>query len=179
MTIPRVAHRYAAAILDKVPEGAEEQIFLDIADLHASMAASRELRLFFTSPVIAPLRKRETVEALLRGRVHDYLVEAVLFLVDNRRESILESIIEALIQLRRRRHGIDQAHVATAVPLSDGERTDLVATLERATHSTIEPEYRVDPALIGGVVVRIGDTVYDGTISQQLRLLRRRLVAAA
>ena len=178
MNISRVAYRYAEAILDALPEGlGQEAFFNDLLDLQHSVEQSRELQLFFESPVLSQAQKLDAVEALFTGRMQGYVLDVLKMLVDKRREDLILQIIEALKEIRRDRNNIRLSAVSTAVELDDAQKLSLQSMLEQASKATIETSWRVDPSLKGGVVVRIQDTVFDGSVSHQLRKLRKRFAS--
>lgn len=88
-------------------------------------------------------------------------------------------IIDAVFELRREREGILVTSVHSAVDLSDGQRAALQSALERASGKRVETQYGVDAELMGGLTVRLGDTVYDGSVRRQLRRLRDRFVSGS
>jgi F-type H+-transporting ATPase subunit delta len=174
----KVATRYALAILEAVPESiTASSVIEDLQDILASISASSELKLFFESPIISEKKKAEAIQALFAGRVSEYVISVLLLLVEKGRENIVTDIIEMVLDLRRQQLGIIQTRVSSAVALSDDQREKLTAALAATSGKNIEAEYSVDPALMGGVLVRLGDTVYDGSVQQQLRRLRTRFVS--
>jgi F-type H+-transporting ATPase subunit delta len=96
-------------------------------------------------------------------------------LVDNRRTALLGQIREAFEAQLLERLGVTQAQVTTARELAANEKSELSKALERLTGKRIEAEYKLDAAMIGGAVVRIGSTVYDGSVREQLNRLRASL----
>lgn len=178
MKYTKVAIRFAEAILDAVPAGTDiESVLADLRDVQASIEGSRELKLFFESPVISQKKKAETVRALFSGRVSDYVISVLLLLVEKGRETIVLQILDTVMEERRRREGIIRSHVRSAVTLSDDQRVKLVEALAAVSGKTVEAEYSVAPALMGGLLVQLDDTVYDGSVQQQLRRLRTRFVS--
>ena len=177
MSIARIASRFAEAIIDAVPEGTtREEFFRDLADVQASVSNSRELRQFFQSPVIPETQKREAIDALFTGRVGDYVRNVLRFLVEKGREALVLEIIDAVFTLHREREGIVITHVHSAVALSEGQRAALQSALETASGKQVETTYAVDAALVGGLTVRLGDTVYDGSVRNQLKRLHDRFL---
>jgi len=178
MSIARIAHRFAAAILDAAPTDAERQSYLDdLADLRNSIRQSRELRLFFESPVIPQSRKLGVVDALFSGRIGAYALSVIRFLVEKEREEYVLPIIDAVFEMHREREGILSTRIQSAVELSAQQQASLGAALERMSGKRIETRYEIDPALLGGLVVRLGDKVYDGSVRRQLKRLHDRFVS--
>lgn len=177
MSIARIAHRFAEAIIDAVPEGtAREEVFRDLADVRSSLSNSRELRLFFQSPVIPQTRKLAAVDALFDGRVGPYVRDVLRFLVEKEREAYVLQIIDAVFTLHREREGILTTSVRSAVALTENQRAALRAALEAVSGKRVEAEYGEDASLVGGLTVRLGDTVYDGSVRQQLKRLHARFL---
>ncbi len=178
MQYTKVAQRYAEAILDAVPEGtAIETLLTDLQDVRASIEGSHELKLFFESPVISQTRKADAVRALFSGRVSDYVLSVLLLLIEKGRENLVLAILEAVMDERRRRAGIVRTQINSAVTLSEEQRARLSEALAAASGKQVEAEYRVAPELMGGLLVRLDDTVYDGSVQQQLKRLRARFVS--
>jgi F-type H+-transporting ATPase subunit delta len=90
---------------------------------------------------------------------------------------MLPGIIAAFQEVIRQRQGIAEAEISSAVELKTSQKTEFKKTLERLTGKRVEPTYSLDPALLGGAVVRIGDTIYDGSLRNRLNGLRARLAA--
>jgi F-type H+-transporting ATPase subunit delta len=180
MNISRVARRYAEAILLALPEGlSREDFFNDIFDLKSSLAQSRELQSFFKSPIIGCEKKNETIKALFGGSLHAFTVEVLEFLTEKTRERGIMDILEALIELKRDQDGILFAIVSSATPLDDGHRIALEAALRNVSQRSVEAEYKVDPSLLGGVVARMNNIVYDGSVVHQLNELRIRFLSGS
>ncbi len=180
MSIARIAHRFAKAILDAVPEGSDPAAFLrDIADVQSSIRQSRELLLFFQSPVISQATKDAAVEAVFSERVGAYILSVLKFLVEKEREEYVVEILNTVIELYREREGIISTTISSAAALSTDQQTALSSALERMSGKRVEAEFGVDAAMIGGLTVRLGDTIYDGSVRHQLKRLRDRFVSGA
>ncbi len=178
MIVSRVARRYAEAIYDSIPADLGTAAFLaDLASLKELLASSRDLQLFFRSPIIPQDAKSRTLVALCENRFSPYLQQVLIFLIEKKREHQVEEFMEALHDLHRKRHSISEATVTSATTLTPEQKSVLEAALAAAGGCTVETRYATDPALIGGLVARIGDTVYDGSIQRQLTRLRTRFAA--
>jgi F-type H+-transporting ATPase subunit delta len=178
MLIPRVARRYAEAVYDSIPpDPGIDAVMRDVDDLRGSLNGSRELRSFFRSPVIPFSKKTETLNALFGDRLGDFMLRVLHFLLDKRREGLLAEILEAMTELDARRKGLLRATVSAARELDDASRRSLVEALDGITGLHVQPEYRVEKELLGGLVVRVGDIVYDGSVRRSLELLRLKLMA--
>ncbi len=178
MLISRVARRYAEAVYDSIPpDPGIAAVMRDVYDLRGSLNGSRELRSFFQSPIIPFSKKSETLNALFGDRLGDFMRSVLHFLLDKRREGLLAEILEAMTELDARRNGLLRATVSTARELDEAGRRSLAGALNGITGLNVQPEYHVEKELLGGLVVRVGDIVYDGSVSRSLELLRLRLMA--
>jgi F-type H+-transporting ATPase subunit delta len=173
-------HSYAEALADvALATDRPEQIRRELSDFLAAIAASVDLRNFLESPAV-PTNVKQTVIAKLVERMgaSEALRNFLFLVVDHRRVGLLGQIAQAFGLELNARLGILDAEISTARELSAGEKQELVAALERRTGKRIEASYRLDPGLIGGVVVKIGSTVYDGSVRNELEQVRARMAAA-
>lgn len=171
--------QYANALADIVLEqGASEPAKNQLADFGAAYAESAELRNFLATPAVTREAKHGVIEKLVARLGASKIIRNFLFvIVDNQRIQLLPEIVNSFEQVLRQRQGVAEAAVTSAVELNDGQKTTLVRTLERVTGKKIQAKYSLEPGLLGGAVVRIGDTIYNGSLSNQLDQLRTRLTA--
>jgi F-type H+-transporting ATPase subunit delta len=178
------ANRYASALVDVVmspgsalkPEDAVEQL-----RAAAKMVAdSAELRGALMTPAIQLSRKRAVIAKLLDTTGTSHLIRNFLFvIIDHGRIGILNEIREAFELLLDERLGFVRAEVTSAAPLDKQRSAGLESELSNLTGKRMRLRFAVDPELIGGVVARIGSTVYDGSLRGQLQELRKRLTQSA
>ena len=171
--------QYANALADIVLQlDAAEPARKQLVDFEAAYAESSELRNFMASPAVSREAKHGVVEKLVARLGASRIIRNFLFVVvDNQRTHLLPEIVASFEQVLRQRQGVAEAEVSSAVPLNDNQKTTLLRNLERVTGKKIQANYSLDPRLLGGAVVRIGDTIYDGSVRNQLDRLRERLVA--
>jgi F-type H+-transporting ATPase subunit delta len=183
--MPRaLAFRYARALADLVLEpgsAAEPQgIAAEIESFQRTLEAWPDLRLALESPTVPAARKRAVVGRLAECLPLSDLIRRFLFvLIDHRRVELLGDVHEAFQAVIDERLGLVRADVASARILGPEERRRILATLGRLTGLQARADFRVEPELIGGVVARIGSTVYDGSIRGQLQGLKQRLAGVA
>ena len=171
--------QYANALADVVLEqGAADPARQQLADFVAAYAESTELRNFMASPAVSREAKHGVVEKIVARIGASRILRNFLFvIVDNQRTHLLPEVAASFEQVLRQRQGIAEAEVLSAVPLNDKQKTALLRNLESATGKKIQASYSLDPRLLGGAVVRIGDTIYDGSVRNQLDRLRQHLAA--
>jgi F-type H+-transporting ATPase subunit delta len=171
--------QYAAALADIVLEqGAAEPAREQLEDFRAAYAESAELRNFLATPAVEREAKHAVIEKLAARIGASKIIRNFLFvIVDNRRIQLFPEIVASFEQVLRRRQGVAEAEVVSATDLNDKQKTTLLKTLEGLTGKKIQAKYSLAPELLGGAVVRIGDTIYDGSLRSRLNQLRTRLAA--
>jgi len=171
--------QYATALADiALEQGAAEPIKRQLEDLGAVFAESAELRSVLSSPAVERTTKHGVIEKLVARLGASRIVRNFLFVViDNQRTHLLPEILQSFETVVRQRLGIAEAEVSSAAELTAAQKTTLLQTLEKLTGKKIQAKYTLDPALLGGAVVRIGDTVYDGSVKNRLNQMRARLSA--
>ncbi len=176
MSDSTIARRYAGALIEEARrEGVTDQVDADIAILGESLEASRDLVLFFGSPVISRKQKYSAVTALFAERVHPVTLKFVHLLIRKRREQLMLSVVSSYNDLRDTELGVVEASARVTHPLEESAKMNLIASLERISGKRVRLKTEIQPDLMGGIVVRVGDTVYDGSVLNQLNALRERL----
>lgn len=148
----------------------------DMATLGATLRHG-ELRALLQHPAIPFAEKERVLRRVLGRSVAPAAINLVLLMVRRGRPGAIDRMIDRFAELLRRERGIVLAEVRTALPLDDGQRAEIVARLRELTGEQIEMDETVDPDLIGGIAVRIGDRLYDASVRSRLERLRARLTA--
>jgi F-type H+-transporting ATPase subunit delta len=175
-----VARRYAGALYEEADEtGVLEAVDDDVLMLRETLDSNDELARFFKSPVIPQEKKDIVVRELLSDRVENLTLRFVRLLIHKDRETMTKAILDQYQSLRDDQRGIVDAHVTVARPLADEDREAIVDTLEAQTGKTIRLHVKEDADLIGGLIIRIGDHVFDGSVRNKLTNLRDRLHSAS
>lgn len=177
----QVTRRYAQALYEEADrQGHLSQVDQDVDLLRRSLEEAPELARVLKSPVVPRDKKSAVVESLVKPRVAELTYRFVELLIEKKREEQLADMLDAYRALRDEQEGIVEADVRAARPLSGEERSRLEDAVGRMAG---EPNVRLNlerhPDLIGGVVVRVGDTVYDGSVRHQLASLHERLAHQA
>lgn len=172
-----VATRYAAALADVAFERKNgEAVKRDLAAFVKVFFSSADLRIFLESPAVSAEAKRGALEKITEKMEIDEAVRNFACLVvDHRRAEILREIERAFGAELNARLGIAEAEITSARPLTAAEKKELTAVLERRTGKKIEARFEEDAALLGGATVRVGSTIYDGSVREQLTRLREQL----
>jgi F-type H+-transporting ATPase subunit delta len=179
MTSRSAGKRYASALFDIVSKKGEAQrTARDLAAVRALVAGSADLRQVLTAASVPPAKKQAIVAAVLKaaGDVSPDAARAVQLLAERGRIELLADLSEAFSEKVREAEGIVPADIVTAVPLSDAQRAALEAAIAKASGMTVKMDARVDPAIVGGVIARVGSVVFDGSVTRQLERLKQRLL---
>jgi|YNPMSStandDraft_1061717.scaffolds.fasta_scaffold20072_4 F-type H+-transporting ATPase subunit delta len=175
----RVARRYARALFQvALREQAVEVVNEALHQLLRALQEQPSLQRLLLTPYIPRERKRQMIRQAIERQTHPLLVSLVDVVVDKRREGILPEIAREFAALRDEHLGIVRVHVTTAYLLAPQQEEALIQSLQQRTGKTVVLETQVDPSLIGGVMVRIGDTVIDGSLRGQLQRLKQYLLNA-
>jgi F-type H+-transporting ATPase subunit delta len=174
-----VAERYAAALADvALARKSGEAIREDLAAFVETFLASADLRNALESPAVDGAVKNNIIAAVAaKMGLNDAVRNFACLVVDHRRTHLFHEILPVFGTELNKRLGIAEAEVTTARALSDDEKKNLLAVLQRRTGKKIEARFAEDKDLLGGAVVRVGSKVYDGSVREQLNRLRERLEA--
>ncbi|MBV8331977.1 MAG: ATP synthase F1 subunit delta [Candidatus Eremiobacteraeota bacterium] len=173
-----LARRYATAIFSLASDaGAGDRIGEDLQSMAASIEGDAQAHQFFVAPVIARDDKERVLTAAFGGRVDEIALHAVLLLVRKRREALLGAIVAEYRKLQLQARGTEALTLTSARQLDFNEVRSMVERLERLYGKKYEVKQVVDPELIGGVRILMGDKRIDGTVSGRLEALARTLFA--
>lgn len=173
-----IARRYAQALFDlSRKEGAAERVETDLETIDALLRTQPKLLRVLRAPVIARAKKKELVRRLFEDQVSSLTLRFLYLLIEKRREAVLPEINRQFRALSYQAASILPVTATVAQRLSREERARLAEALARRTGKTVELAEEVDPELIGGVVLRLGDTIIDGSVAGQLRRLHQQLLA--
>ena len=176
-----VASRYARALVEVV---LEQKIDADIArlQLHSILDAvneSIELRRVWESPAVLAAQKRAVLDGIVKqiGALKP-IRNFIAVLIDHRRIPMLSDIVRQFEAEMDVQLGFVEAEISSARTLTPGEKRDIENRVERMTGKKVRPRYSSNPELLGGVSIRVGSTIYDGSVRGQLEKMRQELSTA-
>ena len=177
-----IARVYAQALYEvAVEQGVVGDVLDELQVLHELIWSDegRPIREFVLSPRVDRERKWAVLRPALEGRVSRPVLGLVRVLIQKGREAVLDNIAQQFERFRDLAENRIHAHVTVAVPMDEAFLADVRARLARASGKTVAIHQRVDPDVLGGAAIRVGDRVIDRTLRTKLAALRERLLTAA
>ena len=172
------SRRYASALLSAAEEGNFlDTIVEELQVIKEVLEHSRDLVHALRSPLVKGDKKIHILEEVFRGSVGEKMFLFLKLVARKERAGLLPEIIDEFQILLDEKKGIINVDITSAVQLSDEQTNELVSRLAAFTGKQIRPRMAVNAQFIGGVTVKIGDTIHDGSISHQLQMLRQTLVS--
>jgi F-type H+-transporting ATPase subunit delta len=172
----KVGKRYAQALFSAAKAGnVIPSVEADLNAVANQVANDERFREFLISPHVGREEKVKILERIFSDRITALTMSAVRLMLQKRREGEFETVREEFVRLRREHERKVYVLVSSAERLTDDQMDRIEKKLEKLSGADIEPEFRIDSTLIGGVKVAYGDYVLDGTIRGALRRLKDRL----
>jgi len=171
-----LARRYAVAVSSLATEQqAADRVGSELATVADAIAGNAQAREFFLSPVIPKPAKERLLDEAFEGKLHPIALHTLLLLVRKRREPLLPALVAEYLDLQRAARGAQTVTLTAARALGASESASLVQRLERLYGKKFEVAQVVDPSLIGGLRIMMGDRRIDATIAGSLNALARDL----
>lgn len=170
-----VASTYARAFADVVFSAHLDanRAVAGLREIARLLAESADLRRVWENPAVPADQKRRLLDAIVQREGIDKPVRnLVAVLIDHRRVQFLPRIIEQLEKELDARMGFAEAQISSARELSEAEKRALEVEIEKSTGKKVRARYALDPSLLGGAMVRVGSTIYDGSVNGQLEKIR-------
>lgn len=180
LTVTEVAEPYAQALMSLAQSSnLTDQIGEDTRSLLALLDESEDFRLLITSPLIEASKKKAVIGQIVRDQVQPYTLSFLMLLIDRGRILVLPEVCKQYQTLLRQIKQAVLAEVTSAVELSDEQKEAIRQKVKSTTQAAeVELETRVDPELLGGVIIKVGSQVFDASLRGQLRKIGLRLGAA-
>ncbi len=173
----RIAARYAKSLMElAVEQDILAQVNLDMRSLQAVMQQSPDLVSMLKNPIIQPAKKTTVLSTLFSKDFNKLTQNFIETVVRKRREMFLPIITQEFAKQYNQRNGISAATVTSATPLTESMHASVKEFIEKETNARIELKTIVNPAIIGGLVIRIEDDLYDSSIAKKLNILKKELI---
>ena len=177
MSSQTVARRYASALADVVLDrGEANEVKQELQEWTELLEANANLQEVFRNPTIALDKKRAVLNKLIeRAKSRPTTTNFLKVLLQNQRLAELPGVNRKFAEILDERAGLVAATVTTARPVPQSSQEDLIERLSAITKKKVRVDFEEDPELIGGLVTRIGSTIYDGSVQNQLQQLREKM----
>lgn len=185
-----LARQYASALFDVARRNnAVDRIGRDVSSFDGLLAGNDELRAALTAGTVPPSKKVAALHALFNAflaaptgapaGISDEVRRLLVFMAERNRLSLFADVATAYAERAMELDQTVNATITTASPLGDAARTSLATALGSAVGRRVTVTERVDPSIVGGVIARVGGTVFDGSVARQIERLKSRLLADA
>ena len=173
----QLAATYSQAIFELARDkNALEQVEKEMVMVEETIKGQEDLATLMYHPRVPSEAKKDTINKVFGQELTDYVRNFLLLLVDKRRETAFPAIVRQYVNLANKARNIMEAEVTTALPLTQVQQEELGMKLSKVTGHTVVLKPTIDPAIMGGVIVKIGDKLIDGSIVRQLKALEQALL---
>jgi F-type H+-transporting ATPase subunit delta len=172
----RVCRRYARALFDLVQENRiTDRAYADMRVIRQAFESSMELKVLMKSPIVREGKKQRILSKMFEGRIHPLILGYLKIVVRKQRAALLEGISGAFLMVYKEALGIEPVRLTTARPVDPALREKAMEVARTLTEKRIEFSEVVDPGIIGGFILNLGDRQYDASVKTRLSRLRRHL----
>lgn len=169
--------KYSQAMFDIASEQDKLEDFgTDLKKVRDTFQENPDFWKFVNHPLVQPKSKKETIHQIFSDDVSPLVLQFMYVMIDRRREAALLAAIDGFIKLARQAQNIEVAKVRIVEKLTAEEEQKLLASLEAMTGKKIELLYYIDPSIIGGMVIQIGDRLIDGSLKRQIKDMEYKLL---
>ena len=177
MSASQVASRYARSLIVLAQEkGQLEGVHEDMLLIKKTALENRDLRLMLDSPIVKSEQKEKVLQAIFAGKIGELSMKFIEILVSKRRETLIDDMAVEFERQYMEHKGIIRAEVVSVEPLSSSQRDEVLRIIGGINDKTVELEERLDPSIIGGLIIRIGDKQIDHSVEGKLRAYKAQLV---
>lgn len=174
-----VAKRYAEALFEVAKEkNLLDKVEEDLLTIVQIMNQTDNLLPFFRHPQIDTNAKKELVEASFKDNISEVSKNFIFQLIDNRRIEFIDEVLKLYVRLANQVRGVVDVEAITANVLDEASQAKVVHSLNEKLGKKVRLKNVTDPSIIGGMIIKIGDRVFDGSIDKQLKVLKRSLTAS-
>lgn len=174
----QLARKYAVAMFEVAQEDNKLiEYGTQLEEIRQLFAAQPVLKAYMSNPQIQPTQKKELLNKVFGSDIEKSVHNFIFLLIDKRRIALIEEIVGEYQALSNEVRNIAVAHVTTASAINKKQQDALTAKLEAVTGKHIQLKLHIDKSIIGGVVVKIGDKLIDGSVTSQIKSLEKQLMA--
>ncbi len=172
-----IATRYANALLEASEEkNTFDAVAKDMELIFNTFDSSKELRVAISNPILSEEKKNNILREIFGGKVSSDSLEFLFFVVKKGRDEVMFDILKRFMELRDDKMNIVKVLITSAFELNEKQKSEIKSKLTGYLQKDVRMQYKVNPTLIGGFTVRVGDTVLDASVVHQLELLRNKFL---
>ena len=180
MSVEKIADTYSSAIFELGQEsGLLDQFDTDLSYVQDIFSTHEELRQILINPMLEVCGKKKILEQIFSSELHPLIMNFLYVMVDRRRSAYIMETARAYIKKSRESRGILEAIVTVVEPLSEATRQQVLDKLKAITGKDCVIEERVDASILGGMIIQVGDTRIDGSMTRRLDELKKSLLIAS
>lgn len=169
--------RYALALYEVAEKnGKVEEYIQELKEIVNLIKNNEELLSVVKHPEITTSQKKRVFKSIFKGKIDEYILGFLLILIEKDRILYIEEKLNEMEKIHLERQNILVAHIKSVIPLNEEEKMSLEEKLKRKYNKNILLKEEIDKSLIGGVYIRVGDDVIDGTIKSKFEEIRKRIV---
>lgn len=169
----KLIHRYSHSLYEAAVEAKNvSKVAADSEGVLSLIADSKEMKVLFDSPVISKEKKIKIINLLFKGKVEALTLNFMLLVIKNQRESFIKQFFESFLKVKDDKEGIIKPVFTSAVELKDAEKSKYKKDIDALTKKNSQPVFEVNPALIGGFTISVGDSMIDGSVKRQLEMMK-------
>ena len=173
----RIAKRYArAALSNAIEKSLLDTFYKDFMLVQNSIKGSRELELLFKNPVTHKDKKNSIVKEVFGKYINNESLGFINFLIDRGRDNIIFETLQSFFEIRNEYLGLLEVNVFGFYPLSEDQQKKIKNELEKITNKKISISFQVDKSIMGGIIIKIDDTVLDASVKRKLELLKEHML---
>lgn len=171
-----IAKRYAKALFEIVAQqGALDSVEQELTLIRQALNDNPAFVQLLHHPQIDKQVKKQEFTTIFGGVVSQTMVNFMSLLIDNNREEHIEDILDSFVRFANKERGLEDAYVTSIQPLTDAEKEEIASRFSQIINKKIRIHNVVDPAILGGVIVKIGDRLFDGSVVGKLNRFKRRV----
>lgn len=177
MSAEKLGTRYAKALFKEATEKASlNAVYADVNLLQQTLAASKELKAVYNSPIIKSYKKAAITKQVFGGKVNVLTEKFLEIIIQQNRDAYLNDIIKAFVHLYNEKNGISEVNVTTAIPM-EGESEQKIIDFIKKTSGlpNVKINKKIDTAIMGGFIVDFGGKLYDNSIRYKLNKVKKEI----
>lgn len=176
MTNKIVTDRYAQALIDTMTDLNQiDKLHHETNYVSQIIEKDESLRKILLSPRVIPSVKKDIIKKAFEGSISNILMNLIFLMIDKRRENLIVDVFKRFDQLAEEIRGVEAGTVITAIPMSDDDFQLLQEKVQKFSKRRITLQREIDPSIIGGVILWLGNHVIDGSVKNRLETIRRNL----